>query len=296
MPPTAHGEPAYKFLFMAKGGGSANKSFLFQETKAVLNPKRDAGVPRREDPLARHRRLPAVPPGRSSSAAPRAEFALKTAKYASAHYLDNLPTEGSMAGHGFRDPELEAAGLRADPGLRHRRTVRRQVLLPRRPRHPAPPPRRLLPGRDRGVVLGRPPGAGQDHRRGRLPRAARDRPGALPARSAGRPSDISGGEVVQIDLNQPMAEILAELSQVPRQDAAVADRPARRGPRHRARQDQGAARRRRGDAGVPQEPPGLLRRPGQDPGRHGVAAPSARRPPAGWTPTSISSRPPAARW
>ena len=54
---------AYKFLFMAKGGGSANKSFLYQETKAVLNPDRHAGVPGGEDPLARHRRLPAVPPG-----------------------------------------------------------------------------------------------------------------------------------------------------------------------------------------------------------------------------------------
>ena len=59
-----HGKPEYKFLFMAKGGGSANKSFLYQETKAVLNPTRMLRVPRREDPLARHGRLPAVPPGR----------------------------------------------------------------------------------------------------------------------------------------------------------------------------------------------------------------------------------------
>ena len=58
------GKPEYKFLFMAKGGGSANKSFLFQETKAILNPDADAVVPRREDPLARHRGVPAVPPGR----------------------------------------------------------------------------------------------------------------------------------------------------------------------------------------------------------------------------------------
>jgi fumarate hydratase, class I len=57
----ADGRDAYKFLFMAKGGGSANKSFLFQETKALLNPTA-AGVPRREDPHARHRRLPALPP------------------------------------------------------------------------------------------------------------------------------------------------------------------------------------------------------------------------------------------
>ena len=57
--------------------------FLYQETKALLNPTAHAAVPRREAPLARHRGLPAVPPRRSSSAAPRAEFALKTAKFAS---------------------------------------------------------------------------------------------------------------------------------------------------------------------------------------------------------------------
>ena len=55
---------AYKFLFMAKGGGSANKSYLFQETKALLNEASLLAVPRREAPHARHRRLPAVPPGR----------------------------------------------------------------------------------------------------------------------------------------------------------------------------------------------------------------------------------------
>ena len=59
----ATGGEEYKFLFMAKGGGSANKSFLYQETKAVLNPAPDARVPRGEDPLAGHRRVPAVPPG-----------------------------------------------------------------------------------------------------------------------------------------------------------------------------------------------------------------------------------------
>ena len=61
----ATGGGEYKFLFMAKGGGSANKSFLFQQTKAVLNPAAMLRVPGREDPLAGHRRLPAVPPGRS---------------------------------------------------------------------------------------------------------------------------------------------------------------------------------------------------------------------------------------
>ena len=59
----ATGGDEYKFLFMAKGGGSANKSFLYQETKAVLNPARMLGVPRGEDPVAGHRGVPAVPPG-----------------------------------------------------------------------------------------------------------------------------------------------------------------------------------------------------------------------------------------
>jgi fumarate hydratase class I len=72
--------PEYKFLFMAKGGGSANKSFLYQETKAVLNPTRMLAVPRREDPLARHRRVPAVPPGVVIGGTERGVRAWKTAQ------------------------------------------------------------------------------------------------------------------------------------------------------------------------------------------------------------------------
>ena len=84
-----------------------------------------------------------------------AEYALKTAKYASAHYLDALPTEGSPSGHGFRDMELEAEGARADPEVRHRRAVRRQVLLPRRARGPAAPARRVA-ARSRSPCPARP--------------------------------------------------------------------------------------------------------------------------------------------
>src|SRR6202453_4422577 len=101
---------AYKFLFMAKGGGSANKSYLYQETKAVLNP---AGMARFLEEKIRSIGTAACPPylraivvGGTS-----AEFALKTAKYASARYLDALPTAGSASGHGFRDLELEATVL-----------------------------------------------------------------------------------------------------------------------------------------------------------------------------------------
>ena len=101
---------AYKFLFMAKGGGSANKSYLYQETKAVLNPKALLAF---LDEKLRTLGTAACPPyhlgvvvGGTS-----AEFALETAKLASTRYLDTLPTEGSALGHGFRDLDFEAEVL-----------------------------------------------------------------------------------------------------------------------------------------------------------------------------------------
>ncbi|GAA1153692.1 fumarate hydratase [Ornithinicoccus hortensis] len=99
-------ESAYKFLFMAKGGGSANKSFLYQETKALLNPSR---LMEFLDEKLRSLGTAACPPYHLAIVlgGTSAEFALKTAKYASARYLDTLPTEGTMAAHGIRDPELE---------------------------------------------------------------------------------------------------------------------------------------------------------------------------------------------
>src|SRR6478609_2425523 len=104
--PAGSGDPAYKFLFMAKGGGSANKSFLYQETKAVLNPSRMMEF---LDEKIRSLGTAACPPYHLAVVigGTSAEFALKTAKYASAHYLDGLPTKGSMSAHGFRDLELE---------------------------------------------------------------------------------------------------------------------------------------------------------------------------------------------
>src|SRR3954454_17581407 len=99
-------ESRYEFLFMAKGGGSANKSFLYQETKAVLNP---ASMLRFLDEKLRSLGTAACPPYHLAIVVggTSAEYALKTAKYASAHYLDTLPTSGSAAGHGFRDLDLE---------------------------------------------------------------------------------------------------------------------------------------------------------------------------------------------
>ena len=102
-----HGHPdAYEFLFMAKGGGSANKSFLYQETKAVLNEKRMMSF---LDEKLRSLGTAACPPYHLAIVVggTSAEFALKTAKYASAHYLDNMPTSGDGTGSGFRDLEME---------------------------------------------------------------------------------------------------------------------------------------------------------------------------------------------
>ena len=101
---------AYKFLFIAKGGGSANKTYLFQETKAVLNPGTLVDFL-----TAKMKTLgtAACPPYHLAFVigGTSAEFNLKTVKLASAGYLDHLPTAGSESGHGFRDPELEATLL-----------------------------------------------------------------------------------------------------------------------------------------------------------------------------------------
>lgn len=103
---TPESDRNYHFLFMAKGGGSANKSYLYQETKAILNP--DSMMHFLEGKI-RSLGTAACPPyhlgiviGGTS-----AEYALKTAKYASARYLDTLPTHGDETGHGFRDLEME---------------------------------------------------------------------------------------------------------------------------------------------------------------------------------------------
>src|SRR6185436_3643503 len=97
---------AYKFLFMAKGGGSANKSYLYQETKALLNPESllsfiDAKIRSLGTAACPPYHLAVVIGGTS------AEYTLKVAKLASARYLDHLPTKGSAAGHAYRDVEWE---------------------------------------------------------------------------------------------------------------------------------------------------------------------------------------------
>ena len=233
-------------------------------------PQPDAadGVPRREDPLPRHRRLPAVPPRRRHR---RHERGVRPQdREVRLGALPRRPADGGLDGRP-RHPRRRAggAGLRAHAVLRDRRAVRRQVLLPRRARRPPPPPRRVVPGRDRRLLLGGPAGARQDHAGGRLPRAARDRPGPLHARRRHGPRHR--GRRGRPDRPQPAdGRHPRRALEAPGQDPALADRPARRRPRHRARQDQGAPRRRRGDARLPAQPPGLLRRPGQDPRGHAV--------------------------
>ncbi|MEY4080162.1 MAG: hypothetical protein RL430_592 [Actinomycetota bacterium] len=102
---------AYKFLFMAKGGGSANKSYLFQETKALLNEK--SLLPWVFDKLV-SLGTAACPPYHLAVVigGTSAEHAVETAKLASTRYLDSLPTQGSELGNGFRDVDLEAKILK----------------------------------------------------------------------------------------------------------------------------------------------------------------------------------------
>jgi fumarate hydratase class I len=103
-------EDAYKFLFMAKGGGSANKTYLYQETKALLNP---ASLLAFIDQKIRTLGTAACPPYHLAIVVggTSAEYNLKVVKLASARYLDTLPTQGSETGHAFRDLELEARVL-----------------------------------------------------------------------------------------------------------------------------------------------------------------------------------------
>lgn len=211
--PQTSGKPEYKFLFMAKGGGSANKSFLFQETKAVLNPTRMLEF---LDEKIRSLGTAACPPYHLAVVigGTSAEFALKTAKYASAHYLDHLPTEGSMSAHGFRDLELEqqvfeltqSFGIGAQFGGKY---FCHDVRVVRLPRHGASCPVAIAVScsADR-QALGKITPEGVF-----LEQLETDPAQYMP--DAGVAEDIAGGEVVPIDLTLPMDEILAELRRHP---------------------------------------------------------------------------------
>jgi len=211
--PAKDGSPEYKFLFMAKGGGSANKSFLFQETKAVLNPTRMLEF---LDEKIRSLGTAACPPYHLAVVigGTSAEFALKTAKYASAHYLDNLPTEGSMSAHGFRDLELEeevfkltqSFGIGAQFGGKY---FCHDVRVVRLPRHGASCPVAIAVScsADR-QALGKITAEGVF-----LEQLETDPAKYLPEPEVAHLAEA--GDVVTIDLNRPMSEILAELSKHP---------------------------------------------------------------------------------
>ena len=203
---------AYKFLFMAKGGGSANKSYLFQETKALLNEK--ALLPWLFEKM-KTLGTAACPPYHLAVVigGTSAESAVETAKLASARYYDHLPTEGSKLGHAFRDIELEQKVLKLsqDTGIGAQfggKYFCHDVRVIRLPRHGASCPvgmavscsaDRQMTGKitKDGIFL-----EALEHDPARfLPEVTHD--------------DLEGTDVVQIDLNRPMADIRAELSKYP---------------------------------------------------------------------------------
>ena len=201
----------YKFLLMAKGGGSANKSFLYQQTKAVLNP---AGLQAFLKEKIRSLGTAACPPYHLAIVVggTSAEYALKTAKYASARYLDTLPGGGSPAGHGFRDTGLEAEvleitrklGIGAQFGGKY---FCHDVRVIRLPRHGASCPVAIAVScsADRQALAKITPEGVY------LERLETDPAQYLPEAT----EDELGDDVVRIDLNRPMSEIRAELAKYP---------------------------------------------------------------------------------
>ena len=202
---------AYAFMFMAKGGGSANKSYLFQETKALLNPQ---SLARFLDEKVRALGTAACPPYHLAVVVggTSAEFAVETAKLASTRYLDSLPTAGSDAGHGFRDLDLEAEvlaqvqdfGIGAQFGGKY---FCHDVRVIRLPRHGASCPVALAVScsADRQAL------AKITHDGVFLEQLEHD-----PARFLPEVDDTDlGPDVVRIDLSRPMDEIRAELSRYP---------------------------------------------------------------------------------
>ncbi|MBK8480461.1 MAG: fumarate hydratase [Proteobacteria bacterium] len=207
----ATGGESYKFLFMAKGGGSANKSFLFQETKALLNPE---SLLRFLEQKIRNLGTAACPPYHLAVVigGTSAEMTLKVAKLASARYLDSLPTAGNALGRAFRDPELEGKvlaltrtmGIGAQFGGKY---FCHDVRVIRLPRHGASCPVGLAVScsADR-QALGKITADGIF-----LEQLETD-----PARFLPEVTDASlGGEVVRLDLNRPMAALRADLSRYP---------------------------------------------------------------------------------
>ncbi|MDE6266112.1 MAG: fumarate hydratase [Muribaculaceae bacterium] len=201
----------YKFVFVAKGGGSANKTYLYQETKAIINPK--TLVPFLVEKM-KTLGTAACPPYHIAFVigGTSAEMNLATVKKASIKYYDSLPTEGNELGHAFRDVELEKElleasrkiGLGAQFGGKY---FAHDIRVIRLPRHGASCPigMGVSCSADRNVKA-------KINRQGLWIEKLDANPGELipeEMRNAGE------GEVVKIDLNRPMEEVLAELTKYP---------------------------------------------------------------------------------
>jgi fumarate hydratase class I len=239
----AAGGDAYTFLFMAKGGGSANKSYLYQETKALLNES--TLLPWLFDKL-QSLGTAACPPYHLAVVVggTSAEFAVETAKLASTRYLDSLPTQGSPLGHGFRDAELEAkvlhlaqtTGIGAQFGGKY---FCHDVRVIRLPRHGASCPVALAVScsADRQAL-------GKITREGVFLEVLEHDPAHfLPEVTD---DDLEDADVVHIDLTRPMSDIRAELSKYP-----VRTRVMLTGPMVVARDIAHAKIKERLDAGDP---------------------------------------------
>jgi fumarate hydratase class I len=230
----------YELMFIAKGGGSANKSFLYQETKALLNP---ASLLAFAEEKMRSIGTAACPPYHLAFVigGPSAEFTMKTVKLASTHYLDTLPTSGNEHGRAFRDLEMESQifeicrniGIGAQFGGKY---FAHDVRVIRLPRHGASCPVGL--------------GVSCSADRQALAKITRD--GVFLEQLEENPAQYLpevmteelDDEVVRIDLNRPMAEILAELSRYP-----VATRLSLSGPMIVARDIAHAKLKERVDGG-----------------------------------------------
>lgn len=201
----------YSFLFVAKGGGSANKTYLYQETKALINPK--TLIPFLVEKM-KSLGTAACPPYHIAFVigGTSAEMNLATVKKASVKYLDSLPTRGNELGHAFRDVELEKEllkeaqklGLGAQFGGKY---FAHDIRVVRLPRHGASCPVGLgvSCSADRNVKA-------KINRDGLWIEKLDSNPGELipeEYRKAGE------GDVVKVDLNRPMPEILKQLSQYP---------------------------------------------------------------------------------
>jgi len=204
-------ENRYELLFIAKGGGSANKSFLFQETKAVLNK---ASFIKFLDEKLREIGTSACPPYHLSIVVggTSAEYALKVAKYASTKYLDSMPTEGGIEGSGFRDLEMEAEVLKLTQGFGigaqfGGKYFCHDVRVIRLPRHGASCPIAIAVScsADRQALVK------IDATGAYIEQLERDPARFLPEVTDEHLDD----NVVHVDLNQPMDEIRKTLSQLP---------------------------------------------------------------------------------